>query len=218
MLLRLARLYTPVISDVLDDLGITSNVLSSQIRPLHPRMKIFGSAITARTVKYDRYQGKEIGEWVKVMLEMLESADKGQIFIVETGNAFGIASWGELMSNSARARGVIGAVTDGAVRDTPKILSMKPPFQLFAPSFSPKDAKGRLEYVAYNIPVTCGGVRVEPGDIVFGDLDGVVIIPKDRSEEVIKTAEMRVRKETAFRKAVRRGERVSSVFRKYRIF
>ena len=215
---RLKRLYTPAISDTLDEMGITSNVLSKDIRPLLPGVVLAGPAITGKALRYREYTKIDIHEWVKVMLRMLESARRGQVFVVQTEDSSDIACWGELMSNAARARGAAGAVTDGGVRDTPKILHMKPRFHVFAASRSPLDAKGRMEYRAFNVPVNCGGVLVNPGDFVVGDDDGVVIVPKEKILDVLKVAETRARKEDAFRKAVRRGEKVSIVFRRYGIF
>jgi 4-hydroxy-4-methyl-2-oxoglutarate aldolase len=111
------------------------------------------------------------------MIKMLEASEPGDIFVVSTGSTVQAASSGKLMSNGAQARGVKGAVTDGAVRDVPRILSMPTPFPLYAKAFYPADAKGRLKCVEYNIPVECGGVKVHPGDLIFGDLDGIICIP-----------------------------------------
>ena len=215
---RLRRLYTPAVSDTLDEMGITSNVLSKDIRPLSHGVVLAGPAITAKAVRYAQYTRIDMPKWVKVMLQMLESAQREQVFVVDTGGSTDIAAWGELMSNAARARGAAGAVIDGAVRDTPKILSLKPPFHVFAASRSPLDAKGREEYIEFNTPVTCGGVHVNPGDFVLADDDGVVAVPKEKISEVLKTAETRAKKESGFRQAVRRGERVSQVFKRYGVF
>lgn len=215
---RLSRLYTAAVSDTLDEMGMTSNVLSGDIRPISPGVVLAGPALTAKVVRYREYTRGDIRKWVRVMLRMLESVQRGQVFVVGTEHGTDIAAWGELMSNAARARGAVGAVVDGAVRDTSKIVALKPPFPVFASSRSPLDAKGREEYSEFNVPITCGDVRINPGDFVLGDDDGVVVIPMEKISKVLSAAEERAMKESSFRQAVRSGERVSEVFRRYNIF
>jgi 4-hydroxy-4-methyl-2-oxoglutarate aldolase len=208
----------PIVSDTLDEMGITKNTFSHQIRPIFPNVKIAGAAFTARTERYRRFTKVELADWLAVMIKMLEASRPGDIFVVSTGSTAQAASWGELMSNAAQARGARGAVTDGAVRDVPRILSMPSPFPVYAKAFNPADAKGRLKYVEYDIPVKCGGVDVNPGDIIFGDLDGVVCIPRPEAADVIKRAEEKLMKEDGFRRAVRAGVSVSKAFNKYKTF
>jgi regulator of RNase E activity RraA len=108
-------------------------------------------------------------------------------------------------------------VVDGAIRDVPKILEISPPFQVFASSFTPADSKGRVEFSDKQVEVVCGDVRVRPGDIVFGDFDGVVVIPKEVAEEVVKEAEDKVRRESEFRAAIRRGEDFRKTVERYKV-
>ena len=122
------------------------------------------------------------------------------------------------MSNAAQFRGAEAAVLDGAVRDVPRILSMKKPFQVFAKGINPADSKGRLRYVEYNITVECGGVKVDPDDMIFGDHDGVVCIPRTDAVTVVERSEEKLTKEDSFRRAVRRGMGVSEAFAKYKTF
>lgn len=217
LLVHLERLYTPAVSDVLDAMGLRSQVLSPSVRPLHPNYRAIGTALTAQSEPYPEYTPKELAVWARTFITMLDAAHPGQVFVVASGETPGIASWGELMSNAARARGARGAVTDGAVRDTPKILAMRPPFPVFGSGRTPRDAKGRLEFTAFNVPITCGGVTVQPGDIVFGDLDGVVIIPRQEAGRVVARARERVEREGRMRQALRRGTLMSAVFRRYRV-
>jgi regulator of RNase E activity RraA len=141
----------------------------------------------------------------------------GCVVVVATGGNRSAACWGELMSNAARARGAVGAAVDGAIRDVPKILEISPPFQVFASSFTPADSKGRVEFSDKQVEVVCGDVRVRPGDIVFGDFDGVVVIPKEVAEEVVKKAEDKVRRESEFRAAIRRGEDFRKTVERYKV-
>lgn len=105
--------------------------------------------------------------------------------MVSTENRIGAAACGELMSNAAQRRGAQAAVVDGAVRDVPRILTMKRPFPVFAKAFNAADAKGRLKYTESNVQVECGNVKVDPEDIIFGDLDGVVCIPRPDAKTVM---------------------------------
>jgi len=215
---RLERLFVPLVSDLLDEMGLTRNVFDHEIRPIFPNVKVAGVAFTATTKEYRRFRKEGMAEWLKVMIEMLDSSRPGDFFVVGTDDAVQGASWGELMSNAARARGARGVVTDGAVRDVPRILSMPRPFPVFARAYNPADSKGRLKYVKYGIPVTCGGVKVKPGDIIFGDIDGVVCIPKADAPTIVKHGEERIRKENSFRRAIKRGLSVSESFAKYKVF
>lgn len=215
---RLKRLFVPIISDTLDELGITANTFSPDVRPIFPKVKVAGPALTARTEWYEEYTKADLQDWLKVMIKMLEAARPGDIFVVSTGNRVQAAAWGELMSNAAQSRGAGAAVLDGAIRDVPRILSMKSPFPVFAKAFNPADAKGRLRYVEYDIPVDCASVRVNPEDIIFGDLDGVVCIPRGDAPIVIQRSEEKLVKEDRFRHAMRRGVSVSEAFARYRAF
>ena len=215
---RLKKLYVPIISDTLDEMGLTRNTLAPEIRPLVPRIRIAGQALTAKTEWYPEFTKIDIADWIRVMLKMLEASKPQDIFVVSTGGNIRAAAWGELMSNAAQFRGAEAAVLDGAVRDVPRILSMKKPFQVFAKGINPADSKGRLRYAEYNITVECGGVRVDPGDMIFGDHDGVVCIPRTDAVTVVERSEEKLAKEDSFRRAVRRGMGVSEAFAKYKTF
>lgn len=215
---RMMKLYTPAISDTLDEMGYVNSSLESSVKPLKKGYKMAGPVITAKAEIFESYRPVKLEEWLKVMLKMLEDSKKGYVYVVETEGNREIASWGELMSNAARAKGAVGAITDGAARDTPKILEIKPPFQVFASSTTPRDAKGRMQFTDYNVPVKCGGVDVQPGDFAFADDDGVVIVPRDIAEDVVTSAEKRVKSESSFRASVRKGMSVTDAFRKYGVF
>ena len=149
---------------------------------------------------------------------MLESAKNGHVIIIETGDCVEAATWGELMSYSVRGRGVLGAITDGAVRDARQIREIQPPFPVWARGYNPTDSQGRLEIEEYdNVTVRCGGVTVHPGDIVFADIDGVAIIPKEIAEEVVSASEDRLKKEEEFRQDIHQGVPISSAAAKYKV-
>jgi regulator of RNase E activity RraA len=213
---QLQELYTPAVSDALDALGMRSQVLSPDIRPLKPSFRFVGRALTGRAERYPEYTAKPLAAWARMFVKMLDAAVPGDVFVVSAQHVPNIATWGELMSTAARARGAVGAVTDGAVRDTPKILAMRPPFPVFGRNYTPCDAKGRLEFTDFNQPITCAGVGVRPGDLVFGDLDGVVVIPGDEAERVVAMARERAGRERVMRQALHGGERMGIAFRRYR--
>jgi regulator of RNase E activity RraA len=215
---RFEKLFSSILSDTLDEMGYVSNVLSPGIRPIFANARVIGYARTAMTEYHENFVAYDQAEWLSVMIRMLGTAQSGDVFVVSTGEKVRAASWGELMSNAAQRRGAKGAIVDGAVRDVPRILSMKKPFPVFAEAFTPTDSKGRLKFVEYDIPIMCGGVHVEPGDFIFGDLDGVVCIPKREALRVAQQAEDRLRSEDRFRRAVRRGMPVGEAFTKYKTF
>ncbi|MEM1944922.1 MAG: RraA family protein [Nitrososphaerota archaeon] len=212
---RLQPLYVPAVADVLDDMGYNNQVLQCMPRPVHPNVKLAGPAVTVSTYWYSSYRSGERD--VESLASIFDVCYKGCVVVVSAGTRHDAACWGELMSNAARGRGALGAVVDGPIRDVPKILEISPPFQVFATGFTPADSKGRVEFGEKQVEVVCGGVKVRPGDIVFGDLDGVVIIPKEVAERVISEAEEKVRRETEFRAAIRRGEDFRKSVEKYRV-
>jgi 4-hydroxy-4-methyl-2-oxoglutarate aldolase len=212
---RLKALYVPAVADVLDDMGYNNQVLQCEPRPIHPQVKLAGSAVTVSTYWYSSY--RKMDRDIESLASIFDVCYDGCVVVVATGGNRSAACWGELMSNAARARGAVGAVVDGAIRDVPKILEISPPFQVFASSFTPADSKGRVEFSDKQVEVVCGDVRVRPGDIVFGDFDGVVVIPKEVAEEVVKEAEDKVRRESEFRAAIRRGEDFRITVERYKV-
>jgi len=212
---RLKALYVPAVADVLDDMGYNNQVLQCEPRPIHPQVKLAGPAVTVSTYWYSSY--RKMDRDIESLASIFDVCYDGCVVVVATGGNRSAACWGELMSNAARVRGAVGAVVDGAIRDVPKILEISPPFQVFASSFTPADSKGRVEFSDKQVEVVCGDVRVRPGDIVFGDFDGVVVIPKEVAEEVVKEAEDKVRRESEFRAAIRRGEDFRKTVERYKV-
>jgi regulator of RNase E activity RraA len=126
-----------------------------------------------------------------------------------------IAPWGELLSTAATARGAAGCVTDGLVRDVKGIREIG--FPTFCGGFGPLDSKGRGEMVAVDVLVEIGGVPVAPGDLVFGDLDGVVVIPQAVEADVLDFAFSKVEAEETTRAELRAGAPLADVFRRHGI-
>jgi len=202
----------------MDEMDLQGHVMDPSIRPLFPAMKIAGEAVTALAVKYEQFTKKEFIDWARVMLEFLNTGGSFKVYIVHSEGSNSIATWGEIMSKTARSKGSRGAITDGAVRDTPRILNLHPRFQIFARNITPLDAKGRLEYIEYNIPITCGGVEVTPGDLVLADHDGIVVLPREKVGKIITNCEKRYAIETKVGNMVKRKMSVFDAVDKYKIF
>lgn len=206
---RLAKLYTPVVADVLDRIGFRNQSLHQRIRPLWPEAKAAGFALTVQTVPArdiapaHPYAGE---------LAAVDSLQPGDVLVVsESGCSF----WGELLSTAARYRGCRGVVIDGPTRDSGAILAMG--FPVFHVGFHPADSLGRLDVVGHNIPIDCGGVLIHPGDLVLADHDGVVAIPLAAAEETLRLAEEKVSGENLVRKALADGMSTTEAFAKYGI-
>ncbi|HWR13568.1 MAG TPA: RraA family protein [Terriglobales bacterium] len=202
-------LYTAVIADALDELGYHEQAMREYLRPLTPGTKFAGWArtISCRDIFYippDPY-GLEI--------EAIDSILPGEVVAVATGESKRNAPWGELLSTAATARGARGAVIDGLVRDVNKIQSIG--FPVFAAGIKPVDSKGRGLVVDYNFPVMCGGILVNPGDLMVGDYDGVVAIPAALVDETLRLATEKVSKENHSRKELANGAYLSDVYAKY---
>lgn len=202
-------LYTAVIADSLDQIGQHDRAMREYLRPLSPHAKFAGWArtILCQDVFY------ESSDPYGLEIEAMDSIIPGEVVAVSTGESKRNAPWGELLSTAARARGARGAVVDGLVRDVKKIQEFD--FPVFAAGIKPVDSKGRGLVIDYNVPVQCGGILVTPGDLIFADYDGVVVIPADLVEETLALAKEKVSKENYSREALRKGAYLSDVYAKY---
>jgi 4-hydroxy-4-methyl-2-oxoglutarate aldolase len=203
------NLYTAVVSDSLDELGYRNQALREYIRPLSPGDCFAG---WARTISYvdvfhvppDPY-GMEI--------EAVDSILPGEVVMVSTAGSLQNSPWGELLSTAARARGARGAVIDGLVRDVRKIQELG--FPVFARGIKPVDSKGRGIVIDYNVPADCGGVLVSPGDLVFADYDGVIVVPREVLPDAIRMATEKATRENSSRADLMRGAYLRDVYAKF---
>jgi regulator of RNase E activity RraA len=124
---------------------------------------------------------------VQGMLDAIDAAPTGQIYVMELENGLDYAGMGALMASGMKARGFTGAVIDGGLRDTPQLARIQ--FPVFSRGIVPSTAVNHYRFAGVNVPVTCGGVTVNPGDIISADEDGVVVIAKDKAEEILKKAQ-----------------------------
>jgi len=205
------ELFTAVVGDVLDAMGYRHQFLPPEIRPLADEMIITGRALTV--LEADAYHDDPEAPWGE-MLAALDGLRPDEVYVASAGS-HAYALWGELMSTRARALGAAGAVLGGYVRDTRAIRAMG--FPCFARGSYAQDQRGRGRVIAHRMPVEIGQVRIEPGDIVFGDVDGVLTIPRAVEAEVISRALEKVRGENAVRQAIQRNMSAGEAFRRYGI-
>jgi len=203
------KLGSSVISDVLDGMGLRSQAMDLDIRPLSEDMSTVGTAFTM--LMADQYdEGKDT---FTLQFKAIDSLGRDDVMVVCSNGSNRAALWGELLSTAATYRGASGAVIDGLSRDVKLIKNMR--FPVFCRGVRPISSKGRLVAVDYNCPVEVGGVTVHPGDLVVADLDGVVVAPKDVAEEAVQKALDVVNRETMTRDELGRGAGLSQVYRKY---
>jgi 4-hydroxy-4-methyl-2-oxoglutarate aldolase len=204
-------LYAAVLSDVLDGLGYRHQVLPPSIRPLDDRVALCGRA---RTGLYrDVYHVPPGHNPYELEIALIDDLRPGDVPVLGCGRSARIAPWGELLTTASMARGAHGCITDGLVRDTNAIRELK--FPVFHGGIGPLDSKGRGEVCAVDVPLECAGVTVNPGDLVFGDADGVVVVPQPIVAQTVKKALEKVQGEDRTRAELKQGARLADVFKKY---
>ena len=207
-----ARLYTAVLSDVLDGMGFMAQAMRPFVRPLDDGLVLFGRARTGLYRKV--YHVEEGRNPYEVEIRLIDDLHPHDVALLACdGPTERIAPWGELLTTAARCRGAAGCVTDGLVRDVRQIRAMG--FPVFHGGIGPLDSKGRGEMVAMDVPVECAGVRVLPGDLVFGDVDGVVVLPQAVAAEALGRALDKVAAEDRTRAALEAGRTLKEVFDTY---
>lgn len=210
---RLQRVYVAVVSDALDALGLRHQVMAPRVRPLYPEARIVGRAHPIHFRPAERIPSQ--AEYHYMEIEAMDSLLPGEVYVGTLGDAPHCALFGELFSTCAQARGATGAVIDGPVRDSGMIIAK--PYPVFATAFCAADAAGRAEAIAHNVPITCGGVLVHPGDYILAECDGVVVIPHQHIEAVLQPAEEKVRGENTVRAELAAGDKMRTVFERHGI-
>ena len=184
----------------MDQIGVRNQAMREYLRPIYPCKPFCG---WARTIACSDVYHLPADPYA-MEIEAIDSIQAGEIVVVSTQQSKRNAPWGELLSTAAKARGARGAVIDGLVRDVRKIEELE--FPVLAAGVKPVDSMGRGIVTGYNVPVECGEVLVNPGDFVFADFDGVVVVPKAYTREVVDvgTGQGEPRRQLAVR-AVGRG-------------
>jgi 4-hydroxy-4-methyl-2-oxoglutarate aldolase len=194
---RAAGLDTATISDALDRLGIAGQCLG--IKPLDHRFRMTGRAYTVLYAPVDASAPGTVGDYI-------DDLGPGTVVVLDNGGREDATVWGDILTWLAHHKGLAGTVIDGANRDTHLCLELGYP--VYSRSYSMRTGKDRVQVDAEQVPVTIGQARVLPGDILRGDSDGVVVIPKSREDEVLDAAERIDRAEEEIRRHIAAGKRL----------
>ncbi len=215
---RLKQLNTAAVYDIMDAMGLPNQCLDLGIKPLDRGMRIAGPAFTIACAADARVDWEYDNDEVK-RFTFFRRMYRGCVVVVSSGGENRAGHWSELMSVSAQSRGAAGMIVDGGVRDGNMLLDM-PDWPVFTRYLSPIEARGRTRIRAIEEPIAVAGsltsqVRIVPGDWIFGDMDGVVVIPAKNVEEVVRRAEDMGGIEELARAEIRNGADVTTVFEKY---
>jgi 4-hydroxy-4-methyl-2-oxoglutarate aldolase len=207
-----AKLYAGALSDILDEMGYRKQVVdpSCGIRPMNPDSVVIGRA---RTLLNDF--NSKMDEPYQLAIEAMDQFQPGDVLVAASRAPHPSGIFGELSATSLRARGCVGAIVDGFTRDGRKLLSMN--FPVFARGVSPVDTTGRVRVVDYDVPVKLGKLTVRSGQIIFADLDGILVIPREVEDEVLEKALERTKIETKVRSELRAGTKLEKVWKKYSV-
>lgn len=207
------KLYVPAVCDILDSLGFRQQAMHQRIRPLLPDMRRCGFAGRARTIRWMDTDYVVAADPYGLELEAMDSLKPGDAVIHSADFSGGNAPWGELMSTVAKRNGAVGCVCDSQIRDCVRIVEMS--FPVYYAGIRPLDSQGRARVMAYDVPVRCGEVLVNPGELVIADFDGVVVVPRQVEKDVLSLALEKVGKENASRQALLEGKSLREVYATY---
>jgi regulator of RNase E activity RraA len=208
------KLFTAVLGDVMDAQGLSRQFLPPDIRALHPEMVAVGRAMPVLEADCAGETVGHAGESQPfgLMFRALDDLKPGEIYIA-TGSSLRYALWGEMMSTRARTLGATGAVLDGFHRDTRGILALG--FPTFSRGSYAQDQRLRGRVVDFRCALEFDNAAVvRPGDLIVGDLDGVVVVPKDHAADIVRLALEKVEGEERVRAMIEKGESTQAVFDK----
>lgn len=213
------ELFTAVVGDVMDKMGLLHQFLPPEIKPLRDDMVLIGRAMTVLEADFfsegeESTPGPLSNKPFGLMLEALDDLKPGEVYVATGGSPL-YALWGELMSTRAAHLGANGALVNGFARDIPGILALD--FPTFATGRYAQDQGPRGKVIDYRVGLEIAGIRIEPGTLLFGDLEGVVVIPKEAEEEIIARALEKARGEKLVAKAIRGGMSAVEAFKKFGI-
>ena len=206
----LTHLFTPVLGDILDRERLWHQFLPQPIKPVAPSHRLVGRAFPVRIADVTGPQTKPFGR----LTEALDAIQPGEVYLA-TGGSMNCAAWGEILTATARTRGGAGAVIDGFHRDTPRVIEQNWP--VFSRGSFAQDAGVRSSVLDFRCTVEIGGVLVEPGDLIFADIDGVLVIPRSIEQRVIQQALEKVAGEKIVRNEIESGSTSTAVFDRYGI-
>jgi len=208
---QLKPLSAAILSDIVDSLGLKRRAMRPFVRPLDEAQVMVGRARTG--LYMPAYALRDGENPYEIEIALIDDLQPQEVVVLAcNGPTERIAPWGELLTTAAQVRGAAGCVTDGLVRDVRQIRAMG--FPVFHGGIGPLDTKGRARMVDRDVRVECGGVSIDPGDLVFGDVDGVVVIPRSHEHAVMDLALEKVRGEDNTRDALLQGESLANVFKR----
>lgn len=209
MIAGMKRFYTPLVSDTMERMGMKTGALHHSIQPVlpDPGLKVCGLAYPCRVAPTNEYV--EIDR----LLEMVDSIPEHAFIIVSADADIGAALWGGLMSARARARGAVGAAVNGGVRDVEQIAELA--FPVFGTYRCIPDIRRRGYMARYNVPVYSGGQTIVPGDVIFGDANGVLVIPRERFERIYAELDRAYGEERRTHEGLVGGTGAREVFEKF---
>jgi regulator of RNase E activity RraA len=220
-LFGLARkeLFTALVGDVLDKMGYLHQFLPQNLKPLDAGMVVIGRAMPVLEADVFSSEGASsnnplLNQPFGLMFEALDQLSKDEVYVC-TGGSYNYAMWGGLMSTRALKTGAAGAVVNGFSRDTNEILKLS--FPVFSAGTYAQDQGPRGKVIDYRIPIEMGGVKINPGDIIYGDRDGVVIVPWEAEKDVFQAAIEKARGEQMVKKALEEGMTTVEAFRRFGI-
>jgi regulator of RNase E activity RraA len=207
------NLYVAAVCDILDSLGYREQAMHHRLRPLLPDIRNCGFVGRARTFKWMQvdYVNKEDPYGLEI--EAMDALKAGDVVVHSTDFSGSNAPWGELMTTLAKVKGVAGCVCDSQIRDCVRIIGMG--FPVYYTGIRPLDSMGRAKVMAFDVPVRCGEVLVHPGELVFADYDGVVVIPQALESQVLRLAQEKVGKESLTRQGLLEGKSLREVYDTY---
>jgi regulator of RNase E activity RraA len=208
----LEQLFTPLVSDVMDRLGISGYVLDHAIQSIFPdpHLKVAGYAFPCRVIPTDEYIE------IDTLLKMVDSIPKDSVIVVASDTDIDAALWGGLMSARAKTRGARGAVVNGGVRDIEQISRLG--FPVFGTYRCVKDIRRRGYMAEYGIEVTIDGVTIKPNDLLFGDANGVVVIPSEHEEKIFAALHMSFDGEKRTESGLLSGRSAQELFGEFKTF
>ena len=207
------QLYSAVLADTLDSLGLHDQIAFPGIQPLDQKTNVFGFARVGLYMPV--YHDDENMRVYENEIAFVDSLEVGDVAVLVCHGNKRISPWGELLSERSAYLGAAGCVTDGCIRDSRQIRDLK--FPVYAAGTNPADTKYRGKMMMYDVPGEIGGVSVAQGDLVFGDTDGIIVIPSQSISQVVNQALSKVSAENTVRDEIRAGDTLVDIFSRHKI-
>lgn len=205
---QIDSLYTAVVGDILDQMGMAHQFLPPRVRPITPGYRVFGRAMPSVVSDSFGNGNRPFG----LLTDALDQLEPGEVYVATTGRT-PCAAWGEILTETARRRGAVGAVIDGFHRDHRQVLATEWPVFSWGPYG--QDAGIRAKVTDYRVPIKAGQVDINPGDLILGDGDGVVVIPATVEAEVLGSALEKISAENQVLDAISAGMSATEAFKRF---